>query len=114
MCYDVGMTSTTRQTGFGLLALVVVVAVVIAAYFGIWWLRRDVTDREARVQQQTYGRQNALVEQILDDVEEALDPDIPANQRAALTDIICDSAAKLTGSIQLPNFAQNFISEECP
>jgi hypothetical protein len=97
------------------IALVLLVAVVcVAAYLGVWWLTRDTTDRNARVQQRTYGRQNALVEQILDDIRDAETPGIPAPQRVAIVDQVCDSAAKLTGSIQLPTNAANFIAQECP
>jgi hypothetical protein len=100
---------------FQIIGVVVLCGVLLVGlYLGGWWLTRDTTDRSARVQQQTYGRQNALVEQILDDIEEAQDPNIPAVQRIAIVDIVCDSAAKLTGSIQLPPNAAAFITEECP
>lgn len=95
------------------LCVLVVCVLVIALYLGVWWLRRENTDRQARVNQRTYGRQNALVEQILDDIAEAENPAIPAAQRVAIVDIVCDSAAKLTGSIALPPNAARFIEQEC-
>jgi hypothetical protein len=94
--------------------VIAVAAICVAAYLGIWWLRHDTTDRGARVQQRTYGRQNALVEQILDDIRDAETPGIPPAQRVAIIDQVCDSAAKLTGSIQLPAHAANFVAQECP
>lgn len=103
-----------KQVSTVILGVIVTVALLVCLYLGVWWLRRDTTDREAQILQQTYGRQNALVEQILDDIEEAEDPNIPLSQRAALVDIVCDSAAKLTGSIELPNYAQTFVLQECP
>ncbi len=92
----------------------VCIALSVGIYLGSWWLREDSTDRNAQILQNTYGRQNALVEQILDDIEEANEPNIPDSQREALVDIVCDSYSKLTGSIQLPRYASSFIAQECP
>lgn len=110
---DKGSGSVTST--LSVIGVVLVVALVcVAVYLGGWWLTRDTTDRQARVNQRTYGRQNALVEQILDDIAEAETAGLPPQQRAAIIDIICDSAAKLTDSIELPNGAQLFITRECP
>lgn len=103
------MKQTTRTVA----VVLAVVLILVLAYLGGWWLTRDSTDRRARVQQQTYGRQNALVEQILDDIREAEGPNVPVNQRQAVVDQICDNAAKLTGSIELSRHAQNFVNQEC-
>lgn len=103
------MNSALKVTGAVLLGM----ALLVGLYLGGWWLIRENTDRSAQVLQQTYGRQNALVEQILDDIGEATGPNLPPAQRVALVDIICDSAAKLTGSIQLPSNAETFIAKEC-
>jgi hypothetical protein len=96
-----------------LLAVIVAVAVIIGGYQLGWWLEKDSVNRRARINQDSYNRQNALVEQVLDDISEAQDPNLPAAQRAAIVDQVCDSAAKLTGSIELPLSAQNFINQEC-
>lgn len=104
----------TRRVLAGLAIFIVVALVVVGAYGLYWWVRHDSTNRNAKVQQDTYGRQNALVEQVLDDIRDAETAGIPASQRIAIVDQICDSAAKLTGSIQLPPHAQTFINQECP
>lgn len=95
-------------------AIVFVAVIAVLLYLGAWWIQRDSVDRTARINQDSYARQNALVEQILDDVREANDPSIPPAQRSALVDIICDSAGKLTGSVALPSYAARFVTEECP
>jgi len=89
------------------------VFLLIVLYLGYWWIREDSTERNAQIQQDTFGRQNALVEQILDDVREVQDPDIPSNQRIAIINQICDSAAKLNGSIRLQPTTELFIMENC-
>jgi hypothetical protein len=106
--------TTAKTVGLTILGLVVVAALGVGAYLGGWWLKSDTTNRAAEVRQETFGRQNALVGAILDDIAEAQDPNIPAAQRVALVDIICDNAAVLTGSIQLPPSAETFVREECP
>lgn len=102
-----------KRTGETLIAITLIVALCVALYLGVWWIRRDTVNRDASIRQDTYGRQNALVEQILDDIREADRPNVPANQRVAIVDVICDSAAKLTGSIELPINARTFIAQEC-
>ena len=91
-----------------ILAVVLSIAVVVGLFFLGFAIKEYSTNRNAEILQDTYGRQNALVEQILDDIGEA-EGNIPSNQRVAVIDGICDSAAKLTGSIQLPINAQQFI-----
>lgn len=94
-------------------AAVAIVLLLVGIYLGGWWLTRDSVNRRAEIRQDTYGRQNALVEQILDDIREAEGPNVPPNQRVAIINQLCDSAAKLTGSIELPASAQTFIAREC-
>lgn len=102
-----------KEKGQIILFAFAVLITLVLLYLGIWWLRGDAVNRNAQIRQDTYGRQNALVEQILDDIREVENPNVPPNQRAAVIDQICDSAAKLTGSIELPNNARNFINGEC-
>jgi hypothetical protein len=92
---------------------VAIAALAVGIYLGGWWLTRDTTDRNARVLQQTYGRQNALVEQILDDIKDAETPGIPPGQRQAIINQICNAAAKLTGTIELPISTTIYITKEC-
>jgi len=99
--------------GASVLAILVVVLVAVGGYQLHWWLRGQEVNRSAQINQQGYGRQNALVEQILDDIKDAETLGIPAGQRIAIISQICDSAGKLTGSIELPFAAQQFINQEC-
>lgn len=101
-----------RNAGALVLGLFIVVVLVVGLFLGGWWLKEYGVNRNAQINQDGYGRQNALVEQILDDIGEA-EGSIPDNQRIAVIDGVCDSAAKLTGTIQLPPNAQQFIQENC-
>ncbi|MGW8178131.1 MAG: hypothetical protein ACWGQW_05050 [bacterium] len=107
------MKDGIRNTTTVMLAAIIFVAICVGAYLGYWWLVRDTTQRAGEVRQETYGRQNALVEQVLDDIREAQRPGVPNNQYYAIVDVICDNAAKLNGTIDLPRNAQNFINQEC-
>ena len=87
--------------------------VVVGIYLLGWWVTKDTVNRTAKINNDSYNRQNALVEEILADIPEALNPNLPAGQRIAITSQICDSAGKLTGSISIPFSAKTFIQEEC-
>lgn len=78
-----------------------------------WWIKGASVNKNARIQQDSYGRQNALVEQIYDDIKDAETVGIPAGQRIAIVSQICDSVGKLTGSIQLSASATAFVAKEC-
>ncbi len=102
-----------KQVAGAFAAVVLVVVIVIGGWQLGWWIKGASTDRNARIQQNTYGRQNALVEAVLDDIKDAETPGIPVPQRKAIVDQVCDNAAKLTGSIQLSADAASFVAKEC-
>lgn len=93
--------------------LVVIVALTIGGWQLGWWLKDETVNRNAQILQDSYGRQNALVEQTLDDIREVEAGNLPPQQVIAITAQICDSAAKLTGTIQLPPSAASFVAREC-
>jgi hypothetical protein len=114
-------------------ALNITVAVVVVALLtaGLsigawqlgWFVEEKNTERRGRIDQETYQRQNALVEAMLDDVREVRSIDISAAeapspqldaQRTAIVSQICDSAAKLNGTIDLDVSTQAFVTVECP
>ena len=106
------MKRILASAGAVIASIVLVVAVSVGLFFLGWWIKDYATNRNAEIRQDSYGRQDALVAQILDDIAEA-EGNIPPNQRIAVIDGICDSAAKLTGSIELPYNARAFIKENC-
>ena len=93
--------------------LLLIVLLAIGGWQLGWWLKDETVNRNAEILQDSFGRQNALVEQILDDVREVEAGNVPPNQVIAITSQICDSAAKLTGTIQLPQSAASFVAREC-
>lgn len=95
-------------------AVVFVIVVSIAAWQLHWFVAEKNVNRQAHINQDSYQRQNALVEGILDDIKDAETPNIPPQQRAAIVSQICDSASKLTGSITLNQHTVTFIAQECP
>jgi hypothetical protein len=106
------MKKVLSTTAGIVVAVTLSAAILVGLFFLGWWIKEYAVNRNAEIRQDSYGRQNALVEQILDDIAEA-EGNIPPNQRAAIIDGICDSEAKLTGSIELPPSAQQFIRENC-
>lgn len=93
--------------------IMVVVLIIVGGYLGGWWLKKDIVNRDASINNGGYNRQSALVSSILDDIKEVEGPNVPANQRRAIISQICDNAAQLTGAFTLGYNAQNFINKEC-
>ncbi len=96
-----------------ILAIVLIIGISIGGYMLGWWIKEDTVNRTAQINQDSYGRQVALVDQINDDIREASDPDIPKAQRQAIVNQICESAGFLTGKVQVSAPAANFIATEC-
>jgi hypothetical protein len=96
-----------------IIGVLLCVGVIIGGWQLGWWLKSETVNRNAVILQDSYGRQNALVEGILDDVRETEMGNLPPQQVVAITSQICDSAAKLSGSIQLPPNAASFVAREC-
>jgi hypothetical protein len=85
------MTKTTAVLA-AILAVIVAVGIVVGGYLGGWWIRKDVTNRQQRIDRQNYGTQlgyqTALNEKITEikgiDVQLA-DPRTPSYEKAALS-----------------------------
>lgn len=103
----------TRTTLAVVGAIVAAVLICVGGWFLYWHLRQSATQRTGEILQDTYGRQNALVEQILDDYRDVNDPTLPPAQVRAITTQLCDSAAKLNGTITLPLDVAAYITKEC-
>ena len=105
--------SKVKTTLTTVLAIVIIVVISVNGYQLSWWLKTDSVNRTSRINQNSYGRQNALTEQILDDIREVEGPNVPEAQKKAITAQICDSAAKLNNSIDLGANAEAFIARNC-
>jgi len=78
-----------------------------------WWMQSESVNRNAQINQDSYGRQNALTEAVLRGISQLEDPNLPTVQRTALVNEVCFNAARLTGTIDLPRSAYTFIALEC-
>ncbi len=101
------------STAVVVVTLVLIIAVVVGGYQLGWWLKEDSVNRNAQINQDSYNRQNALVEQILDDIREVEQGGLPDSQRKAIIAQICDSADKLTGTVPVGANAEQFIAVNC-
>jgi hypothetical protein len=105
--------SKTKTTFAALGALALLVALSIGGYQLHWWMRGQEVNRSAQINQDSYGRQNSLVEAIVREATDLAQPGLPDAQRKALVTEMCVNAAKLTSSIQLPLTVQTLIAQEC-
>ena len=109
--------------GLGIFLALAVLAV--AVYLGVWWLRKDSVNRTAEINEDSYGRQVALVDEVLDAANDINRVDVAiANaspeqagalqgQRQALVETMCDAYGRITGKVNLTPSAQTLITKEC-
>jgi hypothetical protein len=105
--------SKSKYVLAALVSLLLLVGITVGGYQLHWWLRDQDANRSAQINQNSYGRQNALTEAVLREARDLTDQNIPAAQRTAIVAQLCDNAAKLTGSITLPASTQALIAKEC-
>lgn len=105
---------TTKRVAAIVGGVILVIALCIAAWQLNWFVAEKNQNRQAEINAKSYNRQSSLVTEIVRDIRDAETPNIPAAQRAAIVNRICDDSALLTGTIQLSISTQRFINKECP
>lgn len=105
--------SKTKTTAAVFVVLVVVIALIIGGWQLGWWLKENSVNRNTKINQDSYGRQVAIADSILDDVAEVQQAGLPDSQRAAIIAQICQNAVMLTGKVPIGNNAEAFIAKEC-
>lgn len=93
--------------------ILVIGLVVVGGYLGGWWLQEDAVNRTAQINQNSYGRQVALVDDITRKYAEIQNPNLPEPQKQAIVTEMCVDFGFLTGKVQInPNIA-NYLNTEC-
>lgn len=104
---------------------VLVVAILVGGYLGGWWLKKDITQREAGIREDTFARQTALADEVytlyadvtridvqLLDATKGQRPPLEA-QRVAFVERMCDAYGRLNGTVAVAASAESFAREEC-
>lgn len=110
----------------GILAVVVGAGVLAGLWLGGWWLREQSVNRNSEINNDSYARQMALSEQIIDLYPQITDLDVRAagdvtdeqktlilTQRAALVTNLCAAYDQTTGTVTLPSDIHAFAAKEC-
>lgn len=118
--------SKASQIGLGILAVLLVGGFLVASYLGGWWLREDAVNRTSQINNDSYARQSALAEEVIDlhtqvaDLDVRLAGDVTDSQatlintqRAALVVNLCETYDQTTGTTTLPNDIHSFAAQEC-
>jgi len=106
-------------------AAVVVTGIVVGGWQLGWWMKAAATNRNAHIYQHSYGAQSAFVQQLSQAVRDVADVDVqiadphtPASelpalrdQRAAIIEQACDTAARVTSP--LPDPLASFVASNC-
>lgn len=98
-----------------LAAAVAVVVLLIGGWQLYWKLHRSSVNREAAINQTSYNRQTALVDDINREFQAINVPGITDGQRKAYTNQLCDDWVRLTPTFQA-NTSQTihtFVTQEC-
>ncbi len=101
------------NAGKGVLIMFSVITLLIGTYLGVWWLTRDTTDRQVRIDNRNLGTQTAWRDEALDLMNQAdLLPE-GAPQRVALQRQACDLIGRLVGTYKNDDRIVAFEEEEC-
>ncbi|PIR98113.1 MAG: hypothetical protein COT89_01095 [Candidatus Colwellbacteria bacterium CG10_big_fil_rev_8_21_14_0_10_42_22] len=106
----------TRSAFQIVITIVTVIAVIFGAYIGIWWLNRDVVNREAEIRRDQYEVQETARDEVLRQAAqiEAVDVQLTNptmtddqkatlnGQRAAMVTQLCNVASSISGGVTAP------------
>jgi hypothetical protein len=108
------------------LATLAAAAVLAALWFGGWWLREESVNRSSEINNDSYARQTALVEEVIDLHTQIADLDVKAagdvtdeqktlilTQRAALVTNLCSAYDQTTDTVTIPSDIHAFAAQEC-
>lgn len=106
------------------MAVVVIGAIVLGGWLAGWWFKAENTKREGQVYDQSYGRQQALRDNVGKNI--ALVYEITAQmdaspdttdtlraQRKATVGMVCSDAAKLNDTTLLDKDQIKFVDDNC-
>lgn len=96
-----------------ILGLVLVVALIIGGWQLGWWLKKETVNRNAQINQGSYGRQVALVDDLTRKYAEVQNPNLPENQKQAIVTEMCVDFGFLTGKVELNPNITNYLNTEC-
>lgn len=117
--------STPTRVLVALAGVVLAVAVAIGGWQLGWWMNEESVNRTARISNDSYARQSALVDDVLDKHRTALDIDVQITtatpeqasvlraQRIAVVAQLCDSFGQIKTAVTVPTSVAAFASQEC-
>jgi hypothetical protein len=101
-------------------------AVIAGLWFGGWWLREESVNRTSEINNDSYARQTALAEEVIDLHSQIADLDVRAagdltdgqktligTQRAALVTNLCGAYDQTTDTVTIPSDIHAFAAQEC-
>lgn len=115
--------NTSKSVFFGLLALLGLAALCVAAYLGSWWIFADSTAREAEIRKTSVNYQQTAIDRATSMVTEIRTIDVqitnatPAQvdalraQRVAIVNEACDLIGQVNDTI--PPALSEFNRKEC-
>lgn len=111
-----------QAIGIGLVALLVIVAVVVGGWFAGWWLKSANTDRQAEIDRQNYGSQLAYIKKVQSSATDvatinvqiaSVTPDQKAALEAQKTAIIAQGCSVASLIVDKPADVATFVAVNC-
>lgn len=103
--------SVVGKVAAGILAVIVFVAIVVGGYNAGWWLKKDQTNRQVKIDNQQLGTQTAWADEVRSDIKDAaLLPEGP--QRQVVVNEACELIPRLTETFLTPEI-ETFQMENC-
>jgi hypothetical protein len=124
--HDYGYDEDGRPVGKIILISLLVVAGLVGLYFLGWFLKEQAVNRTSQINNDSYARQSALVEEIIDTHSQVTDLDVRVagdvtaeqktlilTQRAALVTELCAAHGQVVHINNIPANIHSFATQEC-
>lgn len=100
-------------------------AVLVGLYQGGWWLKEDAVNRTSSINNDSYARQTALQEELIDKYRTVSDIDVQLTtataeqepalkaQRQAVLNQFCLAHAQFTNTTTIPDYVLDYADRNC-
>lgn len=117
--------SITKSVAVFLGSAIIIVAFAVGTYLLGWWVEEDTINRRSEINNDSYARQTALQEEMVDKYRTVSDIDVQIAtatdeqvaplkaQRQAVLNQLCLAHSQWTGTVSVPQHVTDYAERNC-